>query len=176
MLHQFNTIETSPTINDVCYDTLQLGKIIASSYQPDIIIGVSRGGLIPAVFLSHFLKIPMIPVSFSGSQGQGDKKFTEIEVLPEIDKNLKILIVDDICDSGDTITKMIKYYNRQKNIVESAVLYYKDLWPHLAITDKKHGYIPSFFCHRIGDHTGWMTFPWENSQQVILNLMSNKEV
>ena len=138
MLHQFNTIETSPTINDVCYDTLQLGKIIASSYQPDIIIGVSRGGLIPAVFLSHFLKIPMIPVNFSGSQGQGDKKFTEIEVLPEIDKHLKILIVDDENDILEFLSYNLKREGYQVFVCDNgkdAIAKAKEIKPQLILLD-----------------------------------------
>lgn len=52
------------------------------------IYGIPRGGLIPAVVLSHRLKIPMI----------FDKK--------KISKYT--LIVDDISDSGETLMKLLK--------------------------------------------------------------------
>lgn len=38
-------------------------KIIASNYQPDYIVGIKRGGLVPAVKLSHLLNKPMILIS-----------------------------------------------------------------------------------------------------------------
>ena len=50
------------------------------------IYGLPRGGLIPAVMLSHQLGIPM---------AKGD-------IGPDT------LIVDDICDSGETLDKLVK--------------------------------------------------------------------
>lgn len=52
------------------------------------ISGIPRGGLIPAVMLSHYLDLKMVPIT-------------------DIDKNT--LIVDDICDTGTTLTDYKKY-------------------------------------------------------------------
>ena len=40
-------------------------KIVESGYKPGIIVGLSRGGLLPAVMLSHILDVGMIPFSLS---------------------------------------------------------------------------------------------------------------
>lgn len=164
-------INFDPLLNDVLFDSVRLCQIIRSSgINPTHILGVSRGGLVPSVFMSHNLGIPLIPVCFSGADGAGDNKtFTEIEVLPEFDKKDVILIVDDICDTGDTLTKMVKYYKRQKIEVYAAVLYYKDNWLSKDANDPSHGFIPTFYMNRIGPLSQWVTFPWENPSTLILN-------
>lgn len=172
MLNPFDpNINFEPSLNDVLFDTIRMCQIIQTSgINITHILGVARGGLIPAVIMSHNLKKPMIPVCYSGSDGAGDdKQFTEIEVLPDFEKTDKILIVDDICDSGDTLTKMVKYYKRQKIEVYTAVLYYKDNWPQKDANESSHGYIPTFYMNRIGPLAQWVVFPWENPSNLILN-------
>lgn len=63
----------------------------------DIIIGVTRGGLVPAVHLSHLLGLPMGMVQYQLRDGDG-KMHTVSQ-----HQYKKPLIVDDICDSGATI-------------------------------------------------------------------------
>ena len=66
--------------------------------------GLARGGLIPAVMLSHKLNIPYTP-------------------HPELFKPDELLIVDDIADSGKTLKRWKGY--------QTAVLHYK---PHTSKT------------------------------------------
>jgi hypoxanthine phosphoribosyltransferase len=40
-------------------------RIRESGWRPDLIIGIGRGGLIPAVYLSHATSIPMLSVDHS---------------------------------------------------------------------------------------------------------------
>ena len=49
------------------------------------VYGVPRGGLIPAVYLSHYLNIPLIST---------------------LDIGQEILVVDDIVDTGDSLRKL----------------------------------------------------------------------
>ena len=75
-------------------------EVLQSPVPPLYITGLPRGGLIPAVMLSHKLNIPFVNVSM-------------IRSLPAID----MLVVDDIADSGKTLLKYKKY--------STAVLHYK---------------------------------------------------
>jgi hypoxanthine phosphoribosyltransferase len=75
-------------------------EVSQSPVPPLYITGLPRGGLIPAVMLSHKLNIPFVNVSM-------------IRSLPSID----MLVVDDIADSGKTLLKYKKY--------STAVLHYK---------------------------------------------------
>ena len=60
-------------------------------YKPTHIVGVARGGLIPAVMLSHMLNIPMetLGVSFRDNKATHHTKFKPID-------DARYLIVDDI--------------------------------------------------------------------------------
>ena len=40
-------------------------KIAEDNFKPDVIVGISRGGLIPGVMISHKLNIPFKPVHAS---------------------------------------------------------------------------------------------------------------
>lgn len=157
-------INTEPSITDMFYDIITIGKAIQNRNEMfDVILGVSRGGLFPAVVLSHMLEVPLVPVTFSGADGAGDTKAnTEIEVLPEFEEGTRILIVDDICDSGDTLKKMLTFYRKLKCPTKTAVVFYKDKWPNLNPRSPKHGYVPDFLANRVGVDSRWIIFPWEN--------------
>lgn len=40
-------------------------KIAGGEWQPEFIIGVGRGGLVPAVYISHQLEVPMLSIDHS---------------------------------------------------------------------------------------------------------------
>ena len=93
----------------------------------DSIMGLPRGGLIPAVMLSHKLNLPLV--------------FEPTE---------KTLIVDDICDSGETFIEIDSKYPNLK----FACLHLK---PH---TSK---FTPHIWAGSwISDD--WVVYPWENKE------------
>lgn len=118
----------------------------------DYIVGTNRGGLIPAVIISHMLKVPHLPISYSSPDGTGDDKNSLID-LPKI-RDSKILIIDDICDSGLTMQYICRHYGRKMgNTVRSAVIYVKE-------HSSKH--IPDFHAFAvINEKQDWIVFPWE---------------
>ena len=65
--------------------------ITISEFTPDVIVGLSRGGLTPGIMLSHWLKKPFKPI------------VTALRDFPEWEEYLPrktdkcVLIVDDIC-------------------------------------------------------------------------------
>jgi len=69
------------TINILCK------KIITELPNIDSVIGLERGGLIPAVMVSHELNLPYSKV-----------------ILPNT------LVIDDICDSGVTLKNTVGVY------------------------------------------------------------------
>ena len=54
-----NQQEFNGLVAKICRD------ITLSGWQPDYIVGLTRGGLIPAVMVSHYLNIPMYSLSVS---------------------------------------------------------------------------------------------------------------
>jgi uncharacterized protein len=77
-------------------------QIEADSWKPDFLVGVGRGGLVPAAYLSHRTGITLLSVDHSS----GDAAFAD-ELLAKLAAKSRagsrILVVDDINDSGSTI-------------------------------------------------------------------------
>jgi hypoxanthine phosphoribosyltransferase len=101
-------------VEDLCQTIATSGAEIKS------ITGIQRGGLIPAVMISHKLHIPYVS---------------------RINKDT--LVVDDICDTGETLKNTIGMY--------TATLHYK---PTAIFT-------PDFYSKEVG--TEWIVYPWERS-------------
>lgn len=78
------------------------GAIAADDWTPDFLVGIGRGGLVPAAYLSHRTGIQMLSVDHSS----GEVGFAA-ELLDKLAQKIRdganILIVDDINDSGGTI-------------------------------------------------------------------------
>jgi hypoxanthine phosphoribosyltransferase len=95
-------------------------QITLSDWKPDYIVGISRGGLLPAVMISHYLNIPMRPLQVSLRDGGEcvsdlgmaedaygyvnieDREFNDGEISNPLSRK-NILIVDDINDQGNTV-------------------------------------------------------------------------
>jgi xanthine phosphoribosyltransferase len=102
-------------VSKICRD------ISVNGWMPDYVVGITRGGLLPAVMISHYFKVPMKSLGVSLRDG-GDleSNFWMAEDAfgyhrvdgrpgtsnPALRKN--ILIVDDINDSGATLNWIMK--------------------------------------------------------------------
>lgn len=76
--------------------------LAADAWKPDFIIGVGRGGLAPAVFLSHATGWPMLSVDYSSQV----KDFADApleKLARRTQDGERLLFLDDINDSGRTI-------------------------------------------------------------------------
>ena len=95
-------------------------KIEADNFNPDVIVGISRGGLIPGVMISHKLNIPFKPVHAS------TRDFPHWENYLPKSNDSKVLIVDDICDSGETFERLSSYI--KENINHECEVRFSALW------------------------------------------------
>lgn len=90
-------------MNKIYYSWKDIREVIESlslkikSGEEDIlyVTGVPRGGLIPAVMISHNLELKYI-------------SYENAINLPEASRS-KVLLVDDICDSGETFKGILSY-------------------------------------------------------------------
>ena len=106
-------------------------QIEDSKIHYEVIYGLARGGLVPAVMLSHRLKIPMV--------------LNMEEVWRLKVKNKNSLIVDDISDTGKTL----RYFYDQK--FDIATLFVRE---HTSKIKPKYSY-------KNINHDNWLLFPWE---------------
>ena len=117
----------------------------ASSYKPTHIVGIARGGLVPAVMLSHRLNLPMetLGVSFRDNKATHHTKFKPID-------NARYLIVDDINDSGTTFKVVTDIFKNRRLQHRTAAL----------INKEKSDFDVDFYGEMFY-HDDWITFPWE---------------
>ena len=105
--------ELQGLVNSICRD------IANSDWRPDYVVGITRGGLVPAVMISHFLDVRMETLKVSlrddgecesncwmaedafGYVPTDQRGESGTETDPAYRKN--ILVVDDINDTGATI-------------------------------------------------------------------------
>ena len=76
-------------------------RVRESGWEPGFVIGIGRGGLIPAVFLSHATGIPMLSIDHSSRLP--DLSAELLVKLAGMSGVERLLFVDDINDSGSTI-------------------------------------------------------------------------
>lgn len=112
----------------------------------EMLIGISRGGLIPAVILSHRLGIPMYIVKVTSYEGS---KPTDMRIdfphhMTHRFAAAKTCFVDDIYDSGRTFQALHK-------ILPSA---------HFTVLLTKDPDAPVMFADTVERRT-WISFPWE---------------
>ena len=80
-------------------------QLAADAWRPHFIIGVGRGGLVPAVFLSHASGLPMLSVDYS-SQVKDFADEPLVKLAARTRAGERLLFLDDINDSGRTITHL----------------------------------------------------------------------
>tara|TARA_R110000868_G_scaffold303409_2_gene563912 strand:- start:159 stop:590 length:432 start_codon:yes stop_codon:yes gene_type:complete len=117
----------------------------------DYIIGIGRGGLIPATMLAYKLKKKVLALGISTYNDtiQTDKYFIYQKLdLPT--KPAKFLVVDDICDTGNTFNIIRDIYGKSEHTFEFASLFVKDSKSHLV----------DYYGLSVSDGI-WLDFPWE---------------
>lgn len=126
-------------------------KINYQKYSPDIIVGVVRGGLVPAVYLSHRLGANMVTVNWSFR----DNNIAESHLERLTANNVRnILVVDDICDSGKTLSLLIEDLVSSTGAkIKTATLWFNTRQP----------FIVDYYANTIDrkDDHRFILFPWE---------------
>ncbi len=86
-------------VEGACLDIAR--QMSAHDWKPDYIVGITRGGLVPANLLSQYMGIKMHTLNVSLRDSDGGE--SNLWMAEDAFKGKKILIVDDINDQGSTI-------------------------------------------------------------------------
>lgn len=129
--------------------------VSAGDWRPDYVIGIGRGGLVPAVFISHRLNLPMLSVDHSSKvPGFADELLGK--VAEKSVAGSRLLLVDDINDSGGTIDYIRRLL--ADNGCEPANLRFA-----VMISNLRSKAVVDYSAQSIDRQTDkrWFVFPWE---------------
>lgn len=142
-----------------------LGNIIRHIQKDDrkisAVIGIVRGGLTPAVMLSHYYDVPLYILDYSLRDRNDAQEFSDhdIQVIRKAYEHAKlghILVIDDINDSGDTL-KAINFFIDEELFAAKGFLYATLLEKCTSRFDCDY-YGEMLVDERCDD---WIVFPWE---------------
>jgi hypothetical protein len=108
----------------------------SESLHKHTILGVVRGGLIPAVMLSHRLT---------------DTFFDTIIVEDHNELKGRYIVVDDICDTGKTFRSLKRRLPNEDNIF-------------CCLVYKQHSKFVPDFSGIVTNSKEWVVFPWEEDK------------
>lgn len=133
-------------------------QIAKSGYEPDIILAIARGGLLAAGALGYALSVKntyTLNVEFYTGV---DERLAIPIMLPPVPsivdlKDSRVLIVDDVADTGHTLKLVNEFCAGQVKESRIAVLY-----------EKSASIVKSDYVWRRTDE--WINFPWSDKEPV----------
>lgn len=133
-------------------------QVAESGYEPDIILAIARGGLLTAGALGYALSVKnTYTMNVEFYTGVSERLAVPM-ILPPVPslvdlKDSKVLIVDDVADTGHTLNHVLEFCRGQLADSRLAVLY-----------EKSHSIVK---CDYVWRHTDkWINFPWSDKDPV----------
>ena len=161
-------------IREYTWEGIEIGvnsiamQMFKDEWRPDYIVGITRGGLIPGVLLSHTTDIPMKTLCVQ-LKSDGLEEVTEHNVRMARDalkNNKKILIIDDINRGGDAISWIIDDWQDAIGMVGD---YKSESWHtnvrFASLIDNPNSKVPMDYCNEeidLDEENIWVEFPWES--------------
>ncbi|MBI4162799.1 MAG: hypothetical protein HY513_03885 [Candidatus Aenigmarchaeota archaeon] len=114
-------------------------------YRPDVVVGIGRGGVIPALLLAHRLDVK--EMYFLTVRKEGDKRVVRTEITTPLEGR-NILLVEDMLESGRSLIVAKEYLQGRGANIRTAALY--------STADAE--IIPDFYIRKLD---AVVHFPWE---------------
>lgn len=127
--------------------------VLADGYRPDMILAIARGGLFTAGAMGYALGVKLLHVVNVEFYTGRDERLSMPVMLPPVPdrsffEGAKVLICDDVADTGATIELTRDFCQHYVAEVRSAVIYQKPR--------------SSAQCEYVWRHTSdWIHFPWD---------------
>ena len=140
------------SIDNLNEDILSLiSQVRSANLKIDVILSVNRGGCIPGVYLSHGLKLPHKVIDLQLRDGTNIPNSNSVKNLKINSK--KILIIDDINDTGSTFIHLNRIINANNTKKYFACL----------INNIGSKFQVEFYGRSINkvEKPSWYVFPWE---------------
>jgi xanthine phosphoribosyltransferase len=151
--------EIKNLVNKICRE------IANQQWRPDYVVGLTRGGLTPAVMISHWFGVPCETLKVALRDG-GEPE-SNLWMAEDAKAGKNILIVDDINDTGATIDWIVKDWG--------SGIYDQEGWNKIWNGNVRFAVLvdnQASDCQRVMDYVGmeinkaeddvWVDFPWED--------------
>lgn len=156
-------------------------QMYKDKWRPDYIVGLTRGGLVPAVILSNLIDVPMHALSVSlrdsetgpesnlwmAEDAYGYGGTFEGKAIHDEYKQKNILIVDDLNDTGATFNWIVDDW-------QAGCIPHSDVWDNVwgnnvrfavGIDNLSSGFTKkvSYYAEELNkaEEDVWIVFPWE---------------
>ena len=149
---------------------------IHKSYKPTVLVGIMRGAAPIIDILSRILKLPIAYIVIQSYSGEGmeDKQgqlmfAREISSLAKNEDFKKVLLIDDLSDTGLTLNKSIEWlksYGPTKDFIKEVKT--ACLWKK-----KSSSFEPDFCAIRL-DSDPWIVQPTEHYEELSIEEITRK--
>jgi hypoxanthine phosphoribosyltransferase len=134
-------------------------QVADSDFEPDILLGIARGGLVPAGALAYALDCKnLFTISVEFYTGVDARLEVPVMLPPFLDArdldSARVLVVDDVADTGRTLELVHAFCSGHVAEARTAVLY-----------EKPQSIIKTDFAWRRTDR--WINFPWSTQEPVV---------
>lgn len=142
---------------DIENDVQKLADFIKTPVN--LIVAITKGGLpIATILANKYLNNPPVitlQLKEIQTEGQANYQANKIKLISPLNnypiKNKKVLIIDDVADSGFSLTKAVSIVKKHRPAsLTTAALHYK---PRSSIK-------PDYFARAVKSHI-WIVYPWE---------------
>ena len=151
-----------------------VNQMYTDNWRPDYIVGITRGGNIPATIISNMtgIRCEALKVSLRDDDSESESNCWMAEDAFGYNKEpMNILIVDDINDTGATFNWITKDWqagcmprdDKWQSVWNNNVRF-ATLTDNLASEFTEHC---AYTCHEINksEEDVWLVYPWENVGQ-----------
>lgn len=134
--------------------------IMKSSIDFDFVIAIARGGVLPARLICDFLNIHRLTSIQVRHYQKGAKELEEAEIIDPVRvdiKGKKVLLVDDVNDSGETLKAALEHVeSMEPELVKTAVLH-----------EKSHTILETDFTGDKLKKWKWLIYQWAVTEDVL---------
>jgi hypoxanthine phosphoribosyltransferase len=133
--------------------------IRASGFEPDVIVAIARGGYVPARLLADALGVMALTslrVVHYGAGAQRLRRARLVEPLRMAVAGRRVLVVDDVADSGATYRLARRHIARaQPAMLRTAALHYKI----------QSDFEPDYYAQTLSAWR-WISYPWARLEDI----------
>ena len=134
-------------------------SVAEGGYEPDIILAIARGGLLAAGALGYALAVKNLYTMNVEFYTGVDERLPVPMILPPVPdfeevRDAKILIVDDVADTGHTLKLVNEFCSGR--VAESRIA---------ALYEKPHSVVHCDYVWKKTDE--WINFPWSDREPVV---------